>query len=441
MLDLLILRENTWTPAELDSSIIVSCFEEAQASYALEYLAIFQIEPFIDALLVRKEENSSEIRIEKRFTFHEGFSWGDDDELFFRDNCLHNPRLDFTHAAMDVIFNYYSAHYSDWKIQRYYTKPMRLLDHIYNCMRMGTAKEILYKAGLDELADNIDTLDELNLLSSKPTELYEGVPMRVLRALNCKEGAHLLSKEAYRNFLIELNRKFPGIFKEKLNDAQCKYLMFLIDGNLTVGESGRLFNARRLDLMTIWTDSQFDMFMWKDKLNQQVLEDIKCLAKIDPLYKVVTDDFDYKDLYEASSELKMLTYYLLYNRDEYDKLVRKSNRKRAYDWQERSYGYVVRYPQTANDFCREATYMSNCLLTYVEAFIHNDTNILFIRRNEDVNKPFITMEIYEGELMQAYHRFNEDCTYEEAKWIRAYCDRHGIGHSKFKFDKNLDQLF
>ena len=40
---------------------------------------------------------------------------------------------------------------------------------------------------------------------------------------------------------------------------------------------------------------------------------------------------------------------------------------------------------------------------------------MFMRRTADFNTPFITLEIYEGELTQAYHRFNEDCTEEEAK--------------------------
>ena len=80
-------------------------------------------------------------------------------------------------------------------------------------------------------------------------------------------------------------------------------------------------------------------------------------------------------------------------------------------------------------------------MTYLDAFLCNETTILFVRENDDVNKPFITMEIYEDELMQAYHRFNEDCTLEEAIWICDYCDRHGIGRDKFKFNKDVDLLY
>lgn len=70
-----------------------------------------------------------------------------------------------------------------------------------------------------------------------------------------------------------------------------------------------------------------------------------------------------------------------------------------------------------------------------------DTTILFMREASDPNRPFITIEIYKDELMQAYHRFNEDCTKEEAEWIASYCKRYGIRTGKFKFNAEEDELF
>ena len=53
-------------------------------------------------------------------------------------------------------------------------------------------------------------------------------------------------------------------------------------------------------------------------------------------------------------------------------------------------------------------------------------------------KALAFVEIYDGELTQAYHRFNADCSVEEARWIKDYCSRHGIGSSKFFFNRELD---
>ena len=115
-------------------------------------------------------------------------------------------------------------------------------------MRKNTVKEILYKSGLDELAIKADLIDEIDLLSTKPSDLYEGVSMRSLKALNCKDGAEMLLNREYRVFIKELQKRFATIFSDKLNDAQCRYIKRLIDGNLTVDEVGRLFMARKGDL-------------------------------------------------------------------------------------------------------------------------------------------------------------------------------------------------
>jgi hypothetical protein len=79
-------------------------------------------------------------------------------------------------------------------------------------------------------------------------------------------------------------------------------------------------------------------------------------------------------------------------------------------------------------------------MTYVDAYIKNDTTILFMREDDNYNEPFITIEIFNNTLMQAYHRFNTDCSPEEAKWILDYCNRHGIYKGDFKFDNSVDEL-
>ena len=256
--------------------------------------------------------------------------------------------------------------------------------------------------------------------------------MKVLRSLNCPDGAMLLRKAETRAFLKELNFKFQDLFGDKLNDAQCRYLHTLIKGDLTIGETGRLFRARKPALKYLWTRSQFEMFMAQEREEKRRDELHDTYGKIDPLYAKCRIN---------EEDQKKLEFYLLLKREEYDKAIHRANRKRNDDWQERGEEYIIRYPQTINDFCREAVYMQNCLLTYVEAMINLDTTILFMRKSEDVNKPFITIEIYRNELMQAYHRFNTDCTPEEAEWIREYCERHDISAGKFRFNADIDELF
>lgn len=442
MLDLNFGQNNSWKPQLINPSQLVANHiselgnDVLERQDAIEWLIIFQTEPFIDSLYVKIfPSDQNFILDERRFVFKEGYSWEYDKELFFSKKCINNPDCYYSFGALDDIFKIYSKNHTEWHLQRYYTKNLRLLDHIYHCMKQNTAKEMLYKAGLDELAAKVDDLDEMNLLAIKPSELYDGLSVRTLRSLNCEDGAYLLAKHDYREYLKDLQSKFPDTFQERLNDAQCRYIRRLIDGDLTVGETGRLFRARRKDLAKIWNYSQYELFLIVQIQQDELRDTIEGLEKVDPLYHKF---FSVTETDPADQKLKLLRYYLLVRREDFDKNVRRANRKRSYDWQERDHGYVVRYPQTINDFCREAIYMGNCLLTYVDAFLNNDTTILLMRREDAVNDPFITIEIYHGRLIQAYHRFNKDCTPEEADWIRAYCRRHGISCGRFQFDVHED---
>ena len=445
MLEIFDKREIEWNPPSVSCEKKIEIYQLCvkQKRDNLDYMAIIQVEPYIDAILYCAEVDvDGEVQIKDyRFIFRENYIWNYEHESLFVEKCLRNGRIYCDGGMLDEVFDYYSKRFPEWKLQRYYTKPMRLLDHIYHCMQKGTAKEMLYKASLDELAENVDLMDEINLLSNKPSDIYEGLSMRTLRALNCKEGGVLLSKASNRAFVKDLQRTFPEMFKDRLNDSHCKYLQFLIDGELTMGEAGRLFLARKTRFLGMWLPTQYDMFIWDEETKKEELAIAKEIADIDPIYKKYVERLKNSEEENVHSKITPLKTYLLCHRKEYDILMRRSNRKRRASWQERDNGYVVRYPQTINDFCREAIYMSNCLITYVDAYVNNDTTILFMRKIDDINMPFITIEIFNDRLMQAYHRFNHDCTKEEAEWILEYCARHNIDPGDFKFNADEDLLF
>ena len=433
-------EKNTWTPQEIDEyALVESMAQDVNAKQGDGFVYVFRTQPYIDSVYARYDENRKPVKI-KRFTFHEGYIWSNKAERAFDEYCVNNKNCAYNGGTMDEIFSYYSKLHPEWHLKRYYTKGMRLLDHIYHCMKQNTAKELLYKSGLDELAVGVYRRKDINLIASNPSEIYDGLSMKVLRSLNCEYGAFLLNNEKCKEHIKDLDATFPNLLKTKLNDAQCKYLAMLIRGDLTVGETGRLFGSRKDGLAHAWSAGFADILIGQyqsEHKDHEVLRVINILKSIDPIYakylKPINNPWE-------DHRVRELRYFLLDKRENYDKAIARSNRKRIYEWQERIGDYVVRYPQTINDFCREAAYMHNCLMTYVEPYINNNTTVLFMRKKDDVNTPFITIEIYENELMQAYHRFNKDCTKEETNWIREYCMRHGIDCSGYRFDQDADFL-
>ncbi len=420
MLDVL-SRENTWIAPKLsEQDILKATVEARKINDRVALLTFITIDPYIDLLLVEIIDPEDKIFNVSRFTFHEGLSWSTEEEEQFERKCLKSEYpLRFCSADFDHIYKYYSELHPQWHLKRYYTHEMRLLDHIHHCMTQNTIKELLYKSGVDELAVRAPEAHEINLLATNPSEIYDHVPMRVIRAVNTEYGAELLANKEYQEYLRQLNSQYPDIFKDPLNDAQCEYLLRLKKGNLTNPEIYRLFLSKKPKLTNIWIHAQFLRFMYSETAQKTLNERAKALVKVDPFYATYLPKLD-------SSKISELLHYLTTYRKDLDKDIRRSNRKRDYNWQERYDGYVIRYPQTINDFCKESIYMSNCLMTYLEAYIENDTTIMFLRREDSIYEPFITLEIYDQELTQAYHRFNTECSEEEWKWIREFSLRHDI---------------
>ena len=433
------LTESSWEPPELDMDALHEQVGIHRKDRFNEYLIILNEEPYIDAVYVKIDEGEFEDTFSYiRFAIHEGNAWGRDKERLFIDKCLKNDGCLCDGGRLESIYRIYSTKYPEWKLKRYLIGRKRILDHIYHCFKKNTVREILYKAELYELAFGSDTIDEYDLLSTKPSDIYDGLSLRTLRALNCAEGAVLLSASSNRCFVKELQKYYPDIFKERLNDAQCRYIKRLIDNDLTVGETGRLYLARRASLARMWVHTQYETFISIEKYREHEEDIILEFTKVDPFYsfnlkKYLGDDPD-------SKKLNRLRLCLFIKRDEYDREFSRANRKREYSWQERNNDYIVRYPQTINDFCREVVYQRNCLMGFLDSVLQNDTTILFMRKAEDQNMPFITIEIFENRLVQAYHRLNRDCTREEAEWIQKYCRRHGIDEGKFEFDVLEDDL-
>lgn len=447
------IRKNMWEPNVSGINQIAEIFDKVDGlkkneSDTGECFVILKAVPYIEAAYVTFDmiDGVKSNICYILFSFHEGYAWEREKENIFERQVLMNPSCRITAEYLDLIFEFYSNEHPEWHLKRYYTTPIRLFDHIYHCIKKNTAKEMLYKAGLDNLAAYFSTIDSENLLATKPSDLYDGLTIKSLRALNCKGGSTLLSEARCREMVLKLQGSFPAIFEDSLNDAQALYIKRLIDGDLTLSEIGRLYMAARQRLSTVWIKPQYDLFINEKNIEKKAYEIVERLIKIDPIYKDLIKNNDRLKSAWDNGTIQYLEKYLLLEKDKYDAAIRRSNRKRSVEWEEHFAGYVFRYPQTANDFCREAVYMRNCLLEYMEAFIENETTIIFMRDEWDVNMPFITIEVYnyglqDETLEQAYHRFNKDCTSEEADIIREYCNRHMIDDSMFCFDWERDHDF
>jgi len=89
-------------------------------------------------------------------------------------------------------------------------------------------------------------------------------------------------------------------------------------------------------------------------------------------------------------------------------------------------------PEKTDDIANEGLSLHHCVRTYIGAVLAGTTKILFVRRTDDLSKPFYTLEIKEGMVRQC-HGFGNRNTCEEKgldEFLMRYCKEKNIQYSE-----------
>ena len=89
--------------------------------------------------------------------------------------------------------------------------------------------------------------------------------------------------------------------------------------------------------------------------------------------------------------------------------------------------YCVIVPEKVEDLVKESVSLGHCVKDYCKDVANGCTYILFLRRADKPDKPFVTMEITRGyRLVQVKARGNEHATLEVQKYVRRWAERKGL---------------
>ncbi len=95
-----------------------------------------------------------------------------------------------------------------------------------------------------------------------------------------------------------------------------------------------------------------------------------------------------------------------------------------------SEGLIVKVPETYADLKIEGISLENCIGTYIDQIAKGKTFIFFIRKIEDVDKPFFAMEYRDGEIRQIHGFAN--CNANEV--VSNFCQKLAYILKMNKFD-------
>ena len=85
--------------------------------------------------------------------------------------------------------------------------------------------------------------------------------------------------------------------------------------------------------------------------------------------------------------------------------------------------FTVIIPETTKDFENEANAQQNCVYSiYFPYVLKGNTNVVFIRRKDDINNSLITCEVdNDGDIIQYLKKYNSnELTEEEREFKKLY---------------------
>lgn len=85
-----------------------------------------------------------------------------------------------------------------------------------------------------------------------------------------------------------------------------------------------------------------------------------------------------------------------------------------------SKGLVIMVPESLEDIVKEGNEQHHCVASYVDRVAAGGTCILLLRKEEEPDKPFFTLEIQDVSIVQCRGKYNEDQTPEVKKFLAKF---------------------
>jgi hypothetical protein len=103
-----------------------------------------------------------------------------------------------------------------------------------------------------------------------------------------------------------------------------------------------------------------------------------------------------------------------------EKLFRQimSEAEQRYSYETKTFAAIV--PTSTEEIRKEGQTLHHCVGTYVDRVLEGKTIIMFIRKKEEIEKPFYTMEVCKGEVVQVRGGYNKDMTDAVKNFVESF---------------------
>lgn len=289
--------------------------------------------------------------------------------------------------------------------------------------------ELLIKAGIDPF--NLNGV--LDMEQTTPQQQLKLTPFMFKYLKEHKESNHralqqvetLLGNQAinYMNTFATLDnglsssciRKIAGLVNEANLSIKKLYKFLYVDAPL---QQGLYYPSRTLELL-------YDSFDLAKKLELPFDKNPKALQRYHDIlvkeYNLIKDKRKNEDFAKVVANYKYLEFI---EEVEEDKEINEEFKARKI---QDKFGIIL--PVDAQDLIREGKLMRHCVASYVDRVIREDTLIFFLRRAQDLDTPYVTIEVNPDDMricqvkMKANGKLNSK---KATNFLNKWCEKNNI---------------
>src|SRR5690606_1088387 len=88
--------------------------------------------------------------------------------------------------------------------------------------------------------------------------------------------------------------------------------------------------------------------------------------------------------------------------------------------------YSIVTPKEMQDLIKEGSELSHCIASYVQSVIDKRCQILFMRNTNDIDKPYVSIEVRNGNIRQVRGFANRATRKDEKDFIKEWASKKGL---------------
>lgn len=355
---------------------------------------------FVDVYIYNKKAKSY-----TRFIIRDGYRLKYKEEISFI-TYLHNI---VGMLQGQIMRAYFLAKFTfpQWSLSQCSENGSSLLERMYFSSHRAGAREILYKAELCRLAEDLDKYPYINLNGTNPEKIFgNGMSLRMLRVLNNLDLRRTQDLDKFK----EIYTKFSDYFDKELpNSLQWDYLTELTQDPRSLPDDVFSFSKQGFKRQI------FNRLKNKDRLEG--------LNEIREYYMFIEKHPEFKRRGIPENIHRELSDFSFVIEDKYrDELLRRWKEEHTkYEYSDRDFEILM--PQKTMDFYKEHSEQKNCVISYVESHATSRTTILFLRRKTNLDHSFVTLEIKDGTIHQALACCNKKPPKEVYEFLIDYANK------------------